>query len=204
MEIIGDLLAGSDILGLQETHGRIEDLSQLRALFPNLIFEGTFSQNPAAGGTIACIRKDRVGDLVATRVLDEGRCIAVSFRAVQSTLHCIVIHLKSAYDVATNRNLLNTIRDHSATLLGPILLLGDFNFVTNYESRFDISVGGDTSQGHALAVHHDEVLADFVELYQADYTRKQTLGNRFRTLSRLDRIYLRVDPLDILIYTLIP
>ncbi len=80
----------------------------------------------------------------------------------------------------------------------PTLLCGDFNFIAQDEVRFDAATGDEHAGDYTLAKLLEDLFPELVELHQGEYTRRQTSEGRFTTLSRLDRIYFKVDPLDIL------
>jgi endonuclease/exonuclease/phosphatase family metal-dependent hydrolase len=152
---------------------------------------GSFHRNPAAGGIIQLISLRLLCCPQAPRlhVIDPGRCIVVTIYTELQPITFVNLHLPPIYEATRKKHIFHRIRDYLSSSPSLVFLLGDFNFITSEEHRFDPQAVTHVSADHALSLHFDAVLDQFCELHQGDFTRKRIRDGRITRMSRLDRIY---------------
>jgi endonuclease/exonuclease/phosphatase family metal-dependent hydrolase len=198
LRILRQLLADTDVLCLQEVHGRQADLEALRTEILEFSFFGSFCSSPAVGGVMIMVRKSVIGDSVmsAPVVLDPGRCLAIRFGSPLATMF-ICIHVLPKYTIANKKALLNKVHALADINSHCTFLAGDFNFIGTSDSRYTAALTHEASDDDPVAVHFESIFHAFTEIHQGQFTRKELRNQKIFGMARLDRIYCDIRPGDL-------
>ena len=187
------LLDHNNIICLQDVHGKDEFLQAFQVLAPRFRLFGAFlPDKEIAGGSAICIHMDLLPeDAIVTHVVTcQGRDHLVNNRSGQHSLVIVNVHFDSELTLRQLRGRLGIIHLHCPAYPR---ILGDFNICDPEEGRFNVwnqtftdGDPGKTAVFHSFCPH-------VLEVAQSDYTRRDaTALGVFRTLSRIDRIFINL------------
>ena len=196
------LIRRASVVGVQESHGGPGDLSTLDRECPSHMHWGSFGSKPAIGGVLVSISMEFAENFNSFQeiVLSVGRCLVIRCVGPGAALQIINLHLEPSLSFDDKSALLNTIATTTATFLGISIFMGDFNFIHSDETRCNLAdpMQAESNANPRLATFFEELFANFTELHQGAHTRRDTRGDRFTTLSRLDRLYVNLPPAEVL------
>jgi endonuclease/exonuclease/phosphatase family metal-dependent hydrolase len=195
LRIIKELADSSSVVCLQEVHGSAADALALNTEMPHHILLSSHCRSAATGGVLTIISRRLVADLanLSFDILDEGRCTVITHSA-NPPFAIANLHLTPNYSQEAKRDLLRRLHRQLVDASVPAFVAGDFNFIASGDSRFSMSQISASGADDPLATAFDDTYADFTELHQGDYTRKQLREGRLVGMSRIDRIYCNIFP----------
>jgi endonuclease/exonuclease/phosphatase family metal-dependent hydrolase len=189
------LVYNVDIICIQETHGGFGDGSALDRVLTSHSSVVSESIDTIGGGCLILISKAlrRQYWVSPHSVLLDGRVHMVSLIAdPHKKLHIVNVHIPPAFPDGRVCTLLRQLRDILAGLVGPVFLLGDWNFVEKGDFRLHLSTGKATVENSAKIREFEHLFVDYVELHQDNFTRAGKKNGLIETLSRIDRIYTNI------------
>jgi endonuclease/exonuclease/phosphatase family metal-dependent hydrolase len=199
--ILAALTATSDIICLQEVHGSVADLAELRSLHPLWSACGSFCSSRAAGGVVIMYSKKIASAF--TSIVDlpvvQGWIHRVALDGPCGSLNIICVHsnprLADALRLAEFRKISKCIGESASTTS---MVVGDFNAPAPAEERFDMLLQKWTTSDQRLAVAIEATIDKMTEVLQPDFTRVGMEGGAHRFFSRIDRLFTDMPTIDIL------
>jgi hypothetical protein len=159
---------------------------------------GAFGAKSAIGGITLSISHSFADHFNSFEeiVLSKGRCLCLRCLGPGVAILIVNLHLDPALGHDAKTKLLRDIKAESLAFPGYTMFLGDFNFIHSDEARCNIAdpTQEESTSNPKLAAWFEECFCDFMELHQGAYTRRDTRGDLFTTLSRLDRLYTNLPP----------
>ena len=115
LKYFGKLIENSNVICLQEVHGKDEFLQAVQVLAPRFKIFGTFFPGVEnAGGTAICIHKDLLPEdaIVTHTITCQGRDRVVSIQSGQKNLVIVDVHLEPELTLRRLRERLRPIAPH--------------------------------------------------------------------------------------------
>ena len=79
-----------------------------------------------------------------------------------------------------------------------VLLMGDFNFIHDDDTRLDVLQQRHVPDHDPLAAYVERKFTDYTEFFQPDFTRRRVAEKRVIALSRIDRVYTNIPASELL------
>ena len=192
-----------DVTFIQEVHGDISDARRLEDVLreTHKVFACPHA-SVGAGGLLTIIRSSFSGNF--DNVLDpvfveQGRVMAVDLVGPKGNCRLTNVHNDPAQSTGQQKALIRRIISEAPCQMDALHLVGgDFNFVSEGETRFNASTSKWTNGDGDIARFWAEAAQTFTEWHQDQFTRGQNCEAGF-IMSRLDRIYsnhLMIDVYD--------
>ena len=165
---MGKLLERHDVVFLQEVRGDAADSDlYARELVDHVVYTSHLIEG-RHGGVMAIIKKSflaRFDDIIVQELLS-GRVMRIMMIADDITLNFINLHLDPSTDIATKKDTLTTIFNHTDPSSMTSFLVGDYNVPDEAEGRFHPRQRRWTHYDRALGRWMGEMMTNFTELQQ--------------------------------------
>ena len=186
-------LFDTNILCLQELHGKGEYLQAIQVLAPRFRFFGTFIPgNENAGGSAICIHRDLLPEevIVTHMITCPGRDHLVNIQSGRHNLAVVNVHFEPELAL---RQLRGSHPHWPAYPNGVGIVLGDINICEPEEVRFNVWNQTFTDGEPRKTAMFHSFFPHVLEIAQPDYTRRDSTAlGVIRTLSRIDRNFINL------------
>ena len=198
------LAAKHDILLCQEAHGVSEDAQELEVLHPDFLVFFSPAESSNSGGILTIVRKSFAAKFttITWRPLVPGRIGVLMCDSGEGSLFITNVHMVPAWPLALKQqHFRRTLACHPQDSAIMNVIAGDFNAISPGEFRFHTSTGRLKATNDQFGQWMEDQMDRFAEVFQDDYTRISTRytddGPLLDSLSRLDRAYIDLPPLEL-------
>ena len=190
----------SNIICLQEVHGKGEFLQAIQVLAPRFRLFGTFlPDNENAGGSAICVHRDLLPeDAIVSHVITcHVRDHLVNTQSGRHNLVIVDVDFEPERTLRQLRGRLHLIHPQWPSYPNGVgIILGDFNICDPEEGRFNVWKQSFTDGDPGKTAVFHSFFPYVLDFAQCDYTRRDaTALGVIRTLSRIDRIFNNL-PMD--------